>query len=106
MAQQNTITLTTWAILAMFIIGLMFTMTHTAHSVQEAFQGRTSSDSKPNKNRCPNILIQKGSELYLHNSRLANVPGVNPCIRLDRAHWTCRADCPRWLLPALVQMPT
>jgi hypothetical protein len=78
MAQQNTITLTTWAILAMFIIGLMFTMTHTAHSVQEAFQGRTSSDSKPNKNRCPNILIQKGSELYLHNSRLANVPGVNP----------------------------
>jgi len=73
-----TMTMTTWAILAMFIIGLMFTMTHTADSVQEAFQGRTGTNDKPNKNRCPNILIQKGSELYLHNSRLANVPGVNP----------------------------
>ena len=78
MAQPHTMTLTTWAILAMFIIGLLFTMTHTATSVQEAFQGRTNSGSKPNKNRCPNILIQKGTELYLHNSRLANVPGVNP----------------------------
>ena len=71
-------TTTTWAILAMFIIGLLFTMTHTSRSVQEAFQGRTDANDKPNQNRCPNILIQKGSELYLHNSRLANVPGVNP----------------------------
>ena len=78
MAQQHAMTLTTWAILAMFIIGLLFTMTHSANSVQEAFQGKPNSDSKPNKNRCPNILIQKGTELYLHNSRLANVPGVNP----------------------------
>ena len=72
-------TTTTWAILAMFIIGLLFTMTHTSRSVQEAFEGATTDDSYvANKNRCPNILIQKGSELYLHNSRLANVPGVNP----------------------------
>jgi hypothetical protein len=78
MAHQYAMTMTTWAILAMFIIGLMFTMSHTSRSVQEAFQGRTYSGSKPNKNRCPNILIQKGTELYLHNSRLANVPGVNP----------------------------
>jgi len=73
-----TMTMTTWAILAMFIVGLLFTMTHTANSVQEAFHGRTDTYDKPNKNRCPNILIQKGTELYLHNSRLANVPGVNP----------------------------
>jgi len=70
-------TATTWAILAMFIIGLLFTMTHTSRSVQEAFQGQPGPNSS-NKDRCPNILIQKGSELYLHNSRLANVPGVNP----------------------------
>lgn len=70
--------LTTWAILAMFIIGLLFTMTYTSRSVHEAFQGRHTNDSSTNKNRCPNILIQKGSELYLHNSRLAKVPGVNP----------------------------
>jgi len=71
-------TMSTWAILAMFIIGLLFTMTHSSRSVQEAFQGRASDNGPPNKNRCPDILIQKGSQLYLHNSRLANVPGVNP----------------------------
>lgn len=67
--------LTTWGILAMFIIGLLFTMTHTNQSVQEAFEGRDHAGST---NRCPNLLIQKGSELYLHNSRIAKVPGVNP----------------------------
>lgn len=29
-------------------------------------------------NRCPNVLIQRGSTLYLSNSKLANIPGVNP----------------------------
>ena len=82
--------LTTWAILAMFIIGLMYTMTHSSRCVHEAFEGRnyssssssnsssSNSNSNDNQDRCPNILIQKGSELYLHNSRLAKVPGVNP----------------------------
>ena len=28
--------------------------------------------------RCPNVLIQRGSTLYLSNSKLANIPGVNP----------------------------
>ena len=28
--------------------------------------------------RCPNLLIQKGKEFYLYNSKLASVPGVNP----------------------------
>lgn len=28
--------------------------------------------------RCPNVLIQKGARLYLYNSSLAEVPGVNP----------------------------
>ena len=32
--------------------------------------------------RCPNLLIQKGTTLYLHNTNLAAVPGVNP-IRFD-----------------------
>lgn len=32
--------------------------------------------------RCPNTLIQKGSELYLHNSNMAKIPGVNP-LRFD-----------------------
>ena len=28
--------------------------------------------------RCPNMLIQKGSAFYLYNTKLAEVPGVNP----------------------------
>jgi len=28
--------------------------------------------------RCPDLLIQKGTNFYLYNSNLANVPGVNP----------------------------
>ena len=72
-----TMTLTTWAILAMFVVGFLFTLTHSSRRVQEAFEGATDTGN-PNKNRCPDILIQKGAELYLHNSRLANVPGVNP----------------------------
>ncbi len=65
--------LTTWGILVMFIIGLLFTATHSSQTVQEAFEGRVNATQ-----RCPDILIQKGSELYLHNSRIAKVPGVNP----------------------------
>ena len=30
--------------------------------------------------RCPNILIQKGAQFFLYNSKLANVPGVNPIV--------------------------
>ena len=29
-------------------------------------------------NECPNILYQKGSRIYLYNSKKASVPGVNP----------------------------
>jgi hypothetical protein len=28
--------------------------------------------------RCPNMLIQKGAAFYLYNTKLAEVPGVNP----------------------------
>lgn len=28
--------------------------------------------------RCPNVLIQKGTKYFLHNTELVEVPGVNP----------------------------
>jgi hypothetical protein len=31
-----------------------------------------------NQDRCPNILIQHGSEIFLYNSKVEKVPGVNP----------------------------
>ena len=36
------------------------------------------SNNKSKQPRCPNLLIQKGSRFYLYNSKLAEVPGVNP----------------------------
>jgi len=33
---------------------------------------------EPSTARCPNMLIEKDSKIYLYNSQLANVPGVNP----------------------------
>jgi hypothetical protein len=44
--------------------------------------GSGSKDLNPLRSRCPNLLIQKGTTLYLHNTNLAPVPGVNP-IRFD-----------------------
>ena len=55
-----------------FILGLYFTSTYTTKQIIEGFDTNTSS--------CPNILIQKGKELYLHNSRQASIPGVNPVV--------------------------
>lgn len=33
---------------------------------------------KPLQTRCPNMLIEKNGKVYLYNTNLANVPGVNP----------------------------
>jgi len=44
---------------------------------KEGFEA-TDAVSGMNSDRCPNILIQHGSEIFLYNSRVAKVPGVNP----------------------------
>lgn len=57
-------------ILVVFLLGLYFSCRYTSNDVIEGFDVSQSN--------CPNILIQKGKELYLHNSRMAKIPGVNP----------------------------
>ena len=57
-------------IIVVFLLGLYFTAMYKSKDVIEGFDTSNSS--------CPNILIQKGSEIYLYNSRLAKIPGVNP----------------------------
>lgn len=65
-------TLLTYLCIAIFLIGLYFyAKNNTKYS-----EGLTNNESSGP--RCPNLLIQKGSKFYLHNSRLAQVPGVNP----------------------------
>ena len=53
-----------------FLLGLYFSCNYTSQNIIEGFDTSTSN--------CPNILIQKGKEFYLHNSKMAKIPGVNP----------------------------
>jgi hypothetical protein len=40
--------------------------------------------------RCPNMLIQKGSAFFLYNTKLAEVPGVNPVREYDALSCICK----------------
>jgi hypothetical protein len=63
--------LLTYLFILVFLIGLYF---YAKGSDPKYAEGLTNNQ----KYRCPNLLIQKGSRFYLYNSKLAEVPGVNP----------------------------
>ncbi len=65
-------TLFTYLFIILFLVGLYF---YVKENESNQLEGFTSSNSN---NQCPNILIQKDSKIYLYNSKLAKVPGVNP----------------------------
>ena len=56
-------------IIISFLAGLYYCI--TSHP-KEGFTGSSSQQ------RCPDVLIQKGKSLFLYNSKVAQVPGVNP----------------------------
>ena len=60
-------------IASVFLIGLYFTCKYGGPEGFEGFEGMSNI-----RDRCPDVLIQKGSNYYLHNSKLAKIPGVNP----------------------------
>ena len=57
------------AISIIFLSGLYFCARYSSK------EGLANMGGTP---RCPNILMQKGKRIYLYNSKLAKVPGVNP----------------------------
>ena len=59
-------------LIIVFLIGMYF----YAKNGDTGIDGFTNNQSTGP--RCPNLLIQKGSRFYLYNSKLAQVPGVNP----------------------------
>jgi len=65
-------TLLTYLFILVFLIGLYFYAKCSDPKYTEALTNNT------NKPRCPDILIQKNSNFYLYNSKVAKVPGVNP----------------------------
>ena len=58
------------AIIILFLLGLVFCMSYSSKDFQEGFDS----------GNCPNLLVQKGSEIHLVNTNKAEVPGVNPII--------------------------
>ena len=65
-------TLLTFLFIVVFLIGLYFYAKCDDPKYSEGLTNNTSGQ------RCPNLLIQKGSRFYLYNSKVAKVPGVNP----------------------------
>jgi hypothetical protein len=59
-------------LILVFLIGMYF-YAKNGNSGSDGFTNNQSTGP-----RCPNLLIQKGSRFYLYNSKLAQVPGVNP----------------------------
>jgi len=65
-------TLTMLLAIIVFMIGIYFYARCADPKYAEGFTNQNY------QSRCPNLLIQKGSKFYLYNSKLAQVPGVNP----------------------------
>ena len=57
-------------LLLIFLLGIFFYSTKVKKNIVENFEVKN----------CPNVLIKKGKELHLVNTKNAKVPGVNPII--------------------------
>jgi hypothetical protein len=62
-------------IAVLFSMGAYFVLNYSSADFKEALT--MSKNTTSNKN-CPNVLVQKGSKIYLYNSSKHMVPGVNP----------------------------
>ena len=67
-------TLTILLTILVFLISIYF---YARCADPKYMEGYTNREIKP---RCPNLLIQKDSKFHLYNSKLAEVPGVNPIV--------------------------
>jgi len=62
------------SIIVLFIMVTYFVLNYTTADFKEALT-MPAVDSN-----CPNVLIQKGAQLYLYNSKKKEIPGVNPIV--------------------------
>jgi hypothetical protein len=62
-------------IITILFIGWLFYTTVIAYTLRKCSVEGFTETTKP---RCPNMLIEKDGKVYLYNSQLARVPGVNP----------------------------
>lgn len=59
-------------ILVVFLLGLYYCSKVKSKTIYEGYENKNSN--------CPDILIQKGTKIYLYDSKKAKIPGVNPII--------------------------
>jgi hypothetical protein len=64
-------------IITCFLLGIYFIIHFDKINTPNILEGFIDSNDKKGF-KCPNVLIQKGIKYYLYNSKLAEVPGVNP----------------------------
>jgi hypothetical protein len=74
-----------FVIFCVFLLGAYVTSKHgyARDTSDKQIEGFENGDdvgipSMPGESRCPNMLIQKGTTLFLYNTKVAAVPGVNP----------------------------
>lgn len=63
------------------IVGILFYLVHNnclSFGAIEGLQVNKNVTKNSGNLRCPNLLIQRNKEIYLYNTKLAEVPGVNP----------------------------
>jgi len=63
-----------------YIFLTIFVILSLIFYTKQRYNGKLTEGFLINKNkpRCPNLLIQKGNRIYLKNTELDEVPGVNP----------------------------
>jgi hypothetical protein len=74
MKKEKSIIIVIALIAVLFIIGLVY---FTVMRYQNRKCTKEGFDTKTNT-RCPNLLVEQNGKVYLYNTKLANVPGVNP----------------------------
>jgi hypothetical protein len=65
-----------FVLFCVFLLGAY--ITSATQTEKEGFTGGAMASDAETPTRCPNMLIQKGTSLFLYNTKLAPVPGVNP----------------------------
>jgi hypothetical protein len=62
----------------MFILGIYFIYYGVKYPYKLVEGFDEQSGSSPKTYSCPNLLVQKGTEIYLYDKTKIEVPGVNP----------------------------
>ena len=79
-------------IAVLFLMGAYFVLNYSSADFKVALTMPKNTNSNSN---CPNILVQKGSQIYLYNSNKQIVPGVNPVTFNNLEEYVQFTECQR-----------